>query len=227
MVRSNKELEQFVYFASHDLQEPIRKMVGFSQLVDHYFDGKLEETPKEYLNYIIDGAKRMHLLIQDLLQYSRVRQVELHFKEVDFNMAVKEALSNLEILIKENEAGIIYNNLPTLKAHKNFIISVFQNLIGNSLKYRSEEAPRVEISAQQMSREWEFTVSDNGIGIEPEFVNKLFVLFQRLHSKSEYAGTGIGLTFCKSMIERHGGKIWIEPRSGKGAVFKFTLPIRS
>ena len=224
--RSNQELEQFAYMASHDLQEPIRKMVGFSQLFNNYFDGKLEKTPKEYLNYIIDGAKRMQLIIQDILQYSRAREVELHFEEVDFNIAIKEALSNLETLIEENQAVIIYNDLPTLKVHKNFMISIFQNLIGNSLKYRSEEAPRVEISAKQINGEWEFVVSDNGIGIEPEFFNKLFVLFQRLHSKPEYAGTGIGLAFCKSMIGRHGGKIWIEPHSGKGAIFKFTLPIR-
>lgn len=227
LAESNKELEEFAYFASHDLQEPIRKMVGFSQLFDSYFDGKLEERPKEYLNYIIDGAKRMQLLIQDLLQYSQAGQVELHFEEVDFNLAVKEALSNLETRIKENQAVIIYNNLPALKVHKNFIISIFQNLIGNSLKYRSEEAPHVEISAKQINREWEFGISDNGIGIEPEFINKLFFIFQRLHSKSEYEGTGIGLALCKRLIERHDGKIWIEPHGGKGAIFKFTLPIRS
>lgn len=222
---SNKELEQFAYVASHDLQEPIRKIVGFAQLFASNFEGQLEGKPKEYLNYIIDGAKRMQTLIQDLLAYSRIGRKELTLEVLDFNGVVKEAVGNLEVAVQETKAEIIYQHLPCLSVHKSFIVQIFQDLIGNSLKYRSEEIPRVEVSAQQKNNLWEFTVADNGIGIDQQFTNKLFVIFQRLHTKDKYEGTGIGLAVSKRMVEMHGGRIWIEPHEGGGAVFKFTLPI--
>ncbi len=221
--RSNEELEQFAYVASHDLQEPIRKIVGFSQIFAARFEGQIDEKSKEHLDYVVDGAKRMQALIQDLLLYSRIGRNELTLEVLDFNGVVKEAIGNLELVIKETKAEVIYSQLPSLLAHKSFIVQIFQNLISNSLKYRSEKNPRVEISAQQKNNLWEFTIADNGIGIDFQFADKLFVIFQRLHAKGKYPGTGIGLAVCKRMVERHNGKIWIEPHRS-GAVFKFTLP---
>jgi len=222
--RSNKELEQFASIASHDLQEPIRKIVGFSQLFVDSLEIKLEGKQKEYLDYVIDGAKRMQALIQDLLAYSRIGRKELTVEVLDFNEAVKEAVSNLELVIKETKAEIIYHQLPCLSVHKSFIVQIFQNLIANSLKYRSKERPRIEISAHPKNDYWEFSVADNGIGIDFQFANKLFIIFQRLHTKDKYEGTGIGLAISKRMVERHGGQIWLEPHDGAGSVFKFTLP---
>jgi len=222
--RSNEELEQFAYVASHDLQEPIRKIVGFSQIFASKFEGQIDTKSKEHLNYVIDGAKRMQALIQDLLLYSRIGQNELILEVLDLNGVVKEAVGNLELIIKETNAEIICHPLPSLSAHKSFIVQIFQNLISNSIKYRSDKAPRVEIAAQQKENQWEFTIQDNGIGIEFQYANKLFVIFQRLHPKGRYPGTGIGLAVCKRMVEMHKGKIWIEPHTGAGAVFKFTLP---
>jgi light-regulated signal transduction histidine kinase (bacteriophytochrome) len=224
--RSNKDLEQFAYVASHDLQEPIRKIVGFAQLFAGNFEGQLEGKQKEYLDYVIDGAKRMQALIQDLLAYSRIGRKELTVEPLDFNEVVKEAVGNLELVVKETKAEIICRHLPCLSGHRSFIVQIFQNLIGNSLKYRSKKIPRIEISAQQKNDRWEFTVADNGIGIDFQFASKLFMIFQRLHTKDKYEGTGIGLAVSKRMVERHGGRIWLEPREhdGGGAVFKFTLP---
>ena len=222
--RSNEELEQFAYVASHDLQEPIRKIVGFSQIFARKFEGHIDDKSKEYLDYVVDGAKRMQALIHDLLLYSRIGQNELILEVLDFNGVVKEAAGNLELMINETKAEIICGHLPSLSAHKSFIVQIFQNLISNSLKYRSEKTPRVEISAQHKGNLWEFTVADNGIGIDFQFAHKLFIIFQRLHAKGKYPGTGIGLAVCKRMVEMHKGRIWIEPNPGAGAVFKFTLP---
>jgi len=222
--RSNRELEQFAYVASHDLQEPIRKIVGFSQLLARNLEGQLEVETKENLDFVIDGAKRMQILIQDLLAYSRIGRKELKLEVLDFNAVVHEAVSNLELIIKEKRAEIICRQLPCLRAHKTFMVQIFQNLIGNSLKYQSKETPHVEISAQQNENLWEFSVADNGIGIDPRFADKLFVIFQRLHGKDKYGGTGIGLAVSKRMVEKHGGRIWLEPHDGEGAIFKFILP---
>lgn len=223
LARSNKELEQFAYVASHDLQEPIRKIVGFTQLLAGDFEDKLGHESRVHMDFIVDGAKRMQALIQDLLQYSRTGTAKLIFRATDLNAVVAEALSNLELRVKETQAEVIYKDLPTLKANKIFMVSLFQNLIGNSLKFRSEEAPRIEIDAKKTDEGYEFTVTDNGIGIDPQFAGRLFVIFQRLHPKDQYEGTGIGLAVCKRIVERHGGRIWIEPGKGKGSMFKFTL----
>lgn len=224
--RSNEELEQFAYVASHDLQEPIRKIVGFTQLFSSQFNGEFEGKKREYMDYIVDGSKRMQSLIQDLLQYSRAGTAELSYEELNFKDIVEEALTNLELLVKETNAKITYQDLPTnLKAHRNFMVRLFQNLIGNSLKYRSEESPQIDIFARENCNTWEFTIKDNGIGIDQKYAERIFIIFQRLHAKSEYSGTGIGLAVCRRMLERHKGKIWLEPHNGKGSIFKFTLPI--
>ena len=225
--RSNKELEQFAYVASHDLQEPIRKIVGFSQLLESEMEGELDATCKEYMHYVVDGAKRMQILIKDLLEYSRVGSAEINLQEVDFNAIIDEFKDNFQLKPDSEEVSINVTDLPVVWAHRSFMLRLIQNLIGNALKYRSHESPVIEISAEQVADEWEFTVSDNGIGMNMEFAERIFVIFQRLHTKDKYQGTGIGLSICKQMVERHGGRIWLhEAEAGKGSTFKFTLPIQ-
>ncbi len=225
IIRSNQELEQFAYVASHDLLEPVRKIVGFTQLFAKSFDAPIEGKSEEYMDYVIDGAKRMQVLIEDLLQYSRAGTTELDFQDVDLNVVLQEVEENLELSIKETNAEIRYNKLPVIKAHKSFMVRLFQNLINNSLKYRSDAAPHIEIYANQKTREWEFVVADNGLGIDPEHAQRIFIIFQRLHGKSEYSGTGIGLAVCRRMVERHNGKMWLDTSSDRhGSTFKFTIP---
>ncbi len=225
LTRSNEELEQFAYVASHDLQEPIRKIVGFSQLFEKKFAGQIDATSKEYIGFVVDGAKRMQALIQDLLQFSRVGRSELKLEPCDLNEVVKEAIDNLQATIEENKAKIIWSGLPTLSVHRIQMVQLFQNLIGNGVKYRREADPEIHIGADLKDRTWEFSVKDNGIGIESEFYDRLFVIFQRLHPKNKYSGTGIGLAVCKKIVQRHGGQIWVESIPGKGSIFKFTLPL--
>ncbi len=225
LASSNQELEQFAYVASHDLQEPIRKIVGFTQLFSNLFEGEMDGKKKEYMHYIVDGAKRMQLLIQDLLQYSRVGSTQLDFEEFDFTSIVEEAKANLELIIDETDTKITYKQLPSLKVHRGFMVRLIQNLINNSIKYRSEAPPEINILAELKNRRWEFTISDNGIGIAEEFFEQVFVVFKRLHGKGEYSGTGIGLAICRRIVERHGGRIWIKKSmSSKGTTFKFYLP---
>ncbi len=226
--RSNQDLEQFAYVASHDLQEPIRKIVGFSQLFAKEFEGKMDKNAEEYMTYIVDGGKRMQILIQDLLQFSRVSSGKLTLEMSDFNDIVQEALQNLETVIADNKAEIHVTELPTLAVHRVQIVQLFQNLIGNAIKYRSEKIPVVDISVQKQDGHWVFIIKDNGIGISEEFYEKIFVIFQRLHGRSsKYSGTGIGLAICKRTVERHGGRIWVESTLGQGTSFKFTLSERN
>lgn len=221
LARSNKDLEQFAYVASHDLQEPVRKIVSFSQLFAKKYQGQVDEQGNQYLNYIISGAKRMQTLISDLLKYSRVKG-DWDLADVSLEEVLKEVLNNLEALLTESKAVIQAEPLPTVKANRTYMVQLFQNLIGNAMKYRGDENPQIKISVEKDKGSWLFSVRDNGIGISPEHLERIFIIFERLHGMNEYEGTGIGLAICKRIVELHGGRIWAES-NGKGTIFKFTL----
>ncbi len=223
--RSNQELEQFAYIASHDLQEPLRAVASYTQLLAKRYQGKLDEKADIYLGFTVEGATRMQQLIQDLLAYSRVGRYQLQRQPTDFNLVVRKVLKDLQLAITENQAAIAFDSLPTLSADTAQITQLFQNLIGNALKYRSQAPPQVLITAIQQEVKWLFQVRDNGIGIDPQYTQQIFTIFERLHSHDEYPGTGLGLAICQKIVERHGGKIWAESQSGKGALFCFELPI--
>lgn len=223
LARSNQELEQFAYVASHDLQEPLRTVSGFAQLLARRYQGKLDSDADEYIHYVTSGVQRMKSLIEDLLAYSRVTRNAAALQNVDLNQAVKTALANLQGAMEAAGAMVDCAPLPTVKANERQLVQLFQNLIGNAIKFRTEAAPRVTISVRHEDSHWRFTVRDNGIGIRAEFAEQVFLLFQRLNGRDKYAGNGIGLTICKKIVDLHGGRIWVEPNEG-GAVFCFTLP---
>ncbi len=225
--RSNEELEQFAYVASHDLQEPLRAVISYTQLLAQRYQGNLDAKADKYINYVVDGATRMQQLINDLLAYSRLGTRGQDFEPADCKAAVEKSLCNLQIAIAEKKAVITYDSLPIVMADEFQLVQVFQNLIGNAVKFCRQELPLIHISAAQNDSEWQFSVRDNGIGIDPEYVDRIFIIFQRLHSRREYSGTGIGLAICKRIVERHGGRIWVESQEGKGASFYFTIPIIS
>ncbi|MGD9619381.1 MAG: CHASE3 domain-containing protein [Mycolicibacterium sp.] len=230
--RSNAELEQFAYVASHDLQEPLRKVASFCQLLEKRYSDKLDERGVEYIGFAVDGAKRMQVLINDLLAFSRVGRLNAAETDVDLDGALDLALANLGTSIAES-GGVIERperGLPTIKGDPTLLVLLWQNLIGNALKFRREAVvPRIAIACRLVTDEgnsaWHFTVSDNGIGIAPEFVDKVFVIFQRLHSRDAYSGTGIGLALCKKIVEHHGGAIWIDTSYREGTRFRFILPV--
>jgi len=222
--RSNKELEQFAYVASHDLQEPLRMVASYTQLIAQRYRGKLDADADDFINYAVDGATRMQAIINDLLTLSRVSTRNTSFSRVDAKLALDKALANLRLVIGETGATIICDSLPALNADGSQLTQLFQNLVGNAIKFRGSNSPRVEIGAEQQDGEWVFHVRDSGIGIAPEYFERIFLMFQRLHTKKEYPGTGIGLTICKKIVERHGGRIWIESEPGKGTTFYFTIP---
>ncbi|MGD0283886.1 MAG: ATP-binding protein, partial [Dissulfurispiraceae bacterium] len=222
--RSNKELELFASIAAHDLQEPLRGVSGFAGLLKKRYMGKLDQDGDEFISYIVDGAERMQQLIRDLLAYSRVTTSGKAFTPVDCNNAVRAALDNLRISIDESGSVITFKPLPVVNADKGQIIRLFQNLIGNAIKYRGDSKPAIAVSAEKQGDEWVFSVADNGIGIDAQYYARIFQIFQRLHKRDEYPGTGIGLSVCKRIIERHGGRIWVESTPGKGSVFYFTIP---
>ncbi|MES2684172.1 MAG: ATP-binding protein [Pseudomonadota bacterium] len=227
LVRSNQELEQFAYVASHDLQEPLRTVSGFAQLLSRRYQGKLDADADEFIAYITNGVGRMKSLIEDLLAYSRVQRADALPPAVRLDEVLAAALANLQAAIASAGATITHDALPTLPVDARQFTQLFQNLVGNAIKFRGEAAPLIQISAQQQDAHWLFSVRDNGIGIDAEAAEKVFVLFHRLHSRDDYEGNGIGLTICKKIVELHGGRIWVEPTpaGGSGTTFRFTLPL--
>ncbi|MBU7585487.1 MAG: GAF domain-containing protein [Nostoc sp. TH1S01] len=253
LARSNSELEQFAYVASHDLQEPLRMVTSYLQLLDRKYSNQLDATADQFINYAVDGARRMQNLINDLLNYSRVTTRGQPFVEVNCAEIVEQAIANLKFAIEDSGAEITYNHLPIIKADPIQLTQVFQNLIGNAIKFRRDIPPRIHIgvfradegdggkggqgknyvstplsptpnSPLPTPHEWLFSVSDNGIGLEAQYAERIFVIFQRLHGRSKYPGTGIGLAICKKIIERHGGRIWVESEPSQGSNFYFTIP---
>ena len=224
LTRSNAELEQFAYVSSHDLQEPLRMIASYLQLLERKYKGKLDAKADKYINFSVDGATRMQNLIDDLLAFSRVTTQANELEPTDLESIYTEVLSNLEVLINENNAIIKHDPLPIIISDKTQISQVFQNLINNAIKFRSKDQPKINISVKEEDNQWLFAVQDNGIGIDPKHSVRIFEVFKRLHKKRDYPGTGIGLAICKKIIERHGGSIWVESELGKGSIFYFTLP---
>ena len=219
----NKELEQFAYVASHDLQEPLRTISGFAELLQQQYRGRLDENADKYLDYLSQSADRMKILIKDLLDYSRIGR-EKESREVDVNRLMEEVMADLDKIVRDSNAAIQIDALPVIHAYPTELKLLFQNLVANSLKFRHPgHPPRVEIGAQPEDGHWTFYVRDNGIGIEPQFQERIFIIFQRLHSRSQYEGSGIGLAHCKKIVELHGGKIWVESTTGEGSTFYFSL----
>lgn len=225
LARSNVELQHFAYIASHDLQEPLRMVTSYTQLLARRYRGKLDADADEFIDYAVDGVSRMQRLINDLLAYSRVETQGKQLKPTSSEESLKQALANLKIAITENKALIIHDALPVVMADQTQLVQLFQNLTSNALKFRGEAPPQVHISTHPKDKEWLFSICDNGIGIEPQYADRIFVIFQRLHTQAEYPGTGIGLAICKRIVERHGGQIWMESQPGQGTTFYFTLPI--
>jgi PAS domain S-box-containing protein len=228
LTRSNRELEQFAYVASHDLQEPLRMVASYTQLLERRYGAKLDEDAREFISYAVDGVTRMQALINDLLAYSRAGTRSAPFEVVEAEAVLDRVLATLEPTIEEARATVVREPLPSVLADPVQLGQVLQNLIQNAIKFRKPDvAPVVRISAEAMGGEWVFTIADNGIGIAPEFRARIFALFQRLHSRDEYPGTGIGLSICQKIVERHGGRIWVGGTPGEGSTFHFTLPQRA
>jgi signal transduction histidine kinase len=223
--RSNAELEQFAYVASHDLQEPLRKVASFCQLLEQRYDDQLDERGRQYLHFAVDGAKRMQQLINDLLAFSRVgRNGTGQRPLVACDDVLREALTSLSSAIEDTHAQVTAGPLPHVRGEPALLAAVFQNLIGNALKFHGEAPPRVEIGAERTGGEWVFRCADDGIGIDPEYADRIFMIFQRLHPKESYAGTGIGLALCRKIVEYHGGRIWLDTTAAR-TTFRFTIPI--
>jgi PAS domain S-box-containing protein len=221
--RSNQDLEQFAYVASHDLQEPLRMVASFTQLLAQKYRGKLDQEADEYIHFVVDGANRMQSLIQDLLSYSRVSSRGRQVEGVDLNQILGAVHSSLQRQIQETGAVIGHDALPTILSDASQMTQLFQNLLSNALKFRRSELPLIRVSGCDEGDSWHFTISDNGIGIEPQYFQRIFKIFQRLHTRAEYPGTGIGLAVCKRIVERHGGRIWVASEPGQGTTVHFTL----
>jgi PAS domain S-box-containing protein len=224
LARSNADLEQFAYVASHDLQEPLRMVASYTQLLARRYKDKLDADADEIIGFAVDGASRMQQLIEDLLSYSRLTTRGKSLAWTPSEVACQGAVRNLQELIKDANAAVRVGTLPEVLADASQLTELFQNLISNGIKYRKERRPEIQIDAQLQGSEWVFSVRDNGIGIEPQYFARIFQMFQRLHSRKDYPGTGIGLAICKKIVERHGGKIWLESQLGEGSTFLFTIP---
>jgi PAS domain S-box-containing protein len=222
--RSNLELQQFAYVASHDLQEPLRMVTSYLQLLEQRYHDQLDDDAREFIGYAVDGAARMKALIQDLLIYSRVERAAKVFAPVDANAVLKDVLENLSVMIEENKATITADSLPTITGDERQITQLFQNLISNAIKFHGDRQPEIHMGVERKNNEWVFCVRDNGIGIEAQYLDRIFIIFQRLHNRGKYPGTGIGLAICKKVVERHGGRIWVESCPGEGTTFYFTIP---
>jgi light-regulated signal transduction histidine kinase (bacteriophytochrome) len=218
-------LKQFAYVASHDLREPLRMISSFLQLLERRYKDQLDEDANEFIGFAVDGAKRLDTMIMDLLEYSRVANKEIQFTDVDLVEVMDQIKSNLNILIKENSTQIIYDSLPIIRGDENQMVILLQNIIINAIKYRREETPKIRVSAEKNGDEFVFSVKDNGIGIDPQHLERIFTIFQRLHNHEEYEGSGIGLAIAHRIVHQHGGEIWAESQPGKGSTFYYTLPI--
>jgi signal transduction histidine kinase len=225
LARSNAELEQFAYVASHDLQEPLRMIANYTQLLAERYRGQLDEQADKYIGYAVDGAIRMQALIHDLLKLSQLGKQEIEPRPADCRAVVAQAVTNLQAAVRESGAVVNWNGLPVVMADPLQLTQVFQNLIANAIKFHGAEPPVIQIDAEKKDHEWVLTVSDNGIGIPAESWKDIFVIFRRLHTRAEYAGNGLGLAICKKIIERYGGKLWIEAQAEPGSRFRFTLPM--
>ena len=223
--RSNEDLSRFAYAASHDLQEPLRTIISYTQLFTSRYKNLIDDKADKYVNFILDGTMRMRTLITDLLAYSRIETHGIHFKPTNCQDIIEDALSNLNASIKEKNAIINYDGLPTINGDPSHLTQLFQNLISNAIKFCTVNSPVIHISTKKVEHEWQFSVKDNGIGIDSKYFERIFVIFQRLHTRQEYPGTGIGLAICKKIVERHEGRIWVESEIGKGSTFYFTIPL--
>ncbi len=223
--RSNAELEQFAYVASHDLQEPLRKVASFCQALQTRYRGQLDDRADQYIDFAVDGAKRMQVLINDLLAFSRVGRRGGEHEPLELTEVLAEARSALAEVLSETGASIEAGQLPVVRGERTLLVSLFQNLISNAVKFRSQEPPLIRIAAERGDGEWELSFTDNGIGIEAEYAERIFLIFQRLHTRETYDGSGIGLALCRKIVEYHGGRIWLDTDCTSGACFRFTLPI--
>jgi len=224
LAKSNAELEQFAYVASHDLREPLRMITSFLQLLERKYSDQLDQDATDYIDFAVDGAKRLNEMINDLLEYSRVNKEQEEFRPLNFENVIKQVLLNLKVTIEENNAIITYDPLPIINGNEELLIRLSQNLISNSIKYHGEENPKIHISVIDEQNQYLFSFKDNGIGIDQKNLEHIFTIFQRLHSRNEYDGTGIGLSIAKKIVHVHKGEIWAESELGKGSTFKFTIP---
>jgi light-regulated signal transduction histidine kinase (bacteriophytochrome) len=226
LARSNSDLEQFAYVASHDLQEPLRKVASFCQLLQRRYGGKLDERADQYIAFAVDGAQRMQRLINDLLAFSRIGRTTAEFARVDLDAVMTEVAAQVESTRKYADGEVTWSDLPTVLGDEPLLATLLANLVSNALKFRRPDyPPRVQVSARAAGDEWEITCRDNGIGVDAEFADKIFMIFQRLHPKDAYPGTGIGLAIAKKIVEYHGGRIWVDPEVEEGTVIRFTLPV--
>src|SRR3972149_4786410 len=224
LARSNADLEQFAYVASHDLQEPLRMVTGYCDLLQRRYKGKLDADADDFITFAVEGAKRMQELVRGLLAYPRVGPHGQTLELVDAKAAFDRAVANLSLAVQESGGTLTHGPLPAVMADPSQLEHLFQNLIGNALKFKGDEPPRVDVHAVRQADMWHFSVKDNGIGIDQRYTEKVFAIFQRLHGRGKYPGTGLGLAICKKIVERHGGRIWFESQAGHGTTFYFTLP---